>query len=117
MFVGYNETLKAYRIYILGQGYVEVSQDVRFEEDLDFRRSCEITTCDEEQEAPKVEESTVTSSAKEEPSDHEEESEEFVDPMDPCSDEDTRPRWLRDTLKDVKGHATPIGTFRESRPL
>jgi hypothetical protein len=37
--------------------------------------------------------------------------------VDPPSDEDTRPRWLRDTLKDAEGHATPRGTFRESRPL
>jgi hypothetical protein len=79
MFVGYNETLKAYWIYIPGQRYVEVSRDVRFEEDLAFRRSREITTGGEEQEAPKVEESTVPSSIEEQPSDHEEESEEFVD--------------------------------------
>jgi hypothetical protein len=39
IFVGYNETLKAYWIYILGQRYVEISWDVRFEEDLAFRRS------------------------------------------------------------------------------
>jgi hypothetical protein len=58
-FVGYNETSKAYQIYTPGQRYVEVSQDVIFEEDLDFRRSQEIPTGGEEQEAPKVEESTI----------------------------------------------------------
>jgi hypothetical protein len=58
-FVGYNETLKAYQIYTPGQWYVEVSWDVIFEEDLDFRRSQEIPVGGEEQEAPKVEESTV----------------------------------------------------------
>jgi hypothetical protein len=111
MFVGYSETLKSYRIYIPGQGYVVVSQDVRFEEDLAFRRSHEIIEGGEEQEAPKVEEST-----EQQPSDHEE-SKEFVDPSDPPSDEDTRPRWLRETLKDVEGHTTPRGTFKERRPL
>jgi hypothetical protein len=116
MFVGYNETLKAHRFYILGQRYVEVSWDVRFEEDLDFRRSREITTGGEEHEAPKIEKSMGPSYTKEQPSDHEEESEAFVDPVDSPSDEDTRPIWLQDTLKDVEGHTTPRDTFRESRP-
>jgi hypothetical protein len=39
MFVGYSETSKAYRIYVPGQQHIEVSQDVRFEEDLAFKRS------------------------------------------------------------------------------
>jgi hypothetical protein len=39
-----------------------------------------------------------------------------VDPVDPPSDEDTRPGWLQDTLRDAKRHATPKGTFRENRP-
>jgi hypothetical protein len=26
-----------------------------------------------------------------------------------------RPAWLRDTLQDAKRHATPSGTFRESK--
>ena len=30
IFVGYNETSKAYRIYIPGQRYIEVSRDVTF---------------------------------------------------------------------------------------
>jgi hypothetical protein len=116
MFVGYNETSKAYRIYIPGQRHIEVSRDVRFEEDLAFRRSRETTADGEEQEAPKVEESTGPSSTGDQLSDHEEESEELVDPVDPPSDEDTRPRWLRDTLRDAEGHTAPRGTFRESRP-
>jgi hypothetical protein len=40
-FVGYNESLKAYRIYILGQRQIEVSRDVIFEEEIAFRRSRE----------------------------------------------------------------------------
>jgi hypothetical protein len=38
-FVGYNESSKAYRIYILGQRQIEVSRDVTFEEEIAFRRS------------------------------------------------------------------------------
>jgi hypothetical protein len=40
-----------------------------------------------------------------------------VDLVDSPSDEDTRPRWLRDTLRDAEKHVAPKGTFRESRPL
>jgi len=32
--VGYNETSKAYRIYVLGQREVEISHDVTFDEDV-----------------------------------------------------------------------------------
>jgi hypothetical protein len=40
-FVGYNESPKAYRIYIPGQRQIEVSRDVTFEEEIAFRRSRE----------------------------------------------------------------------------
>jgi hypothetical protein len=36
-FVGYNESLKAYWIYILGQRQIEVSRDVIFEEEVSFK--------------------------------------------------------------------------------
>jgi hypothetical protein len=35
-FVGYNESSKAYRIYIPGQRQIEVSRDVTFEEETTF---------------------------------------------------------------------------------
>jgi hypothetical protein len=38
-FVGYNESSKAYRIYILGQRQIEVSRDVSFEEEVAFKKS------------------------------------------------------------------------------
>ena len=37
-FVGYNESSKAYRIYIHGQRQIEVSIDVTFEEEVAFMR-------------------------------------------------------------------------------
>jgi hypothetical protein len=37
--VGYNESSKAYQIYILGQRQIEVRKDVTFEEEVAFRRS------------------------------------------------------------------------------
>jgi hypothetical protein len=39
--LGYNESLKAYQIYIPGQRQIEVSRDVIFEEEIAFRRSIE----------------------------------------------------------------------------
>jgi hypothetical protein len=37
--VGYSESSKAYRIYILGQRQIELSRDVTFEEEVAFSRS------------------------------------------------------------------------------
>ena len=36
--MGYNESLKAYRIYILGSRQIEVSSDVTFEEEMVIRK-------------------------------------------------------------------------------
>ena len=36
IFVGYSETSKAYRIYIPGQKFIEVSRDVTFHEETTF---------------------------------------------------------------------------------
>jgi hypothetical protein len=57
IFVGYSETLKAYRIYIPRQRQIEISRDVTFDEDEAFRRSRESHTDEdrEEQEAPREE--------------------------------------------------------------
>ena len=38
-FVGYNESSKAYRIYIPSQRQIEVRRDVTFEEEVAFMRS------------------------------------------------------------------------------
>ena len=38
-FVGYSESLKAYRIYILGQRQIDVNIDIIFEEEITFQRS------------------------------------------------------------------------------
>ena len=54
IFVGYSETSKAYRIYIPGQRYIEVSWDVTFHEEVAFRHSREVPLDAKlvEQEAP-----------------------------------------------------------------
>jgi hypothetical protein len=54
-FVGYNETSKAYRIYVPGKKYIEVNRDVTFHEEVAFRRSRELPCDTKEQEAPSPE--------------------------------------------------------------
>jgi hypothetical protein len=53
--VGYNESSKAYRIYILEQHKVEVSRDVTFNENMAFNKSIEETIEEEEYEEPNEE--------------------------------------------------------------
>jgi hypothetical protein len=57
LFVGYNETSKAYRVCILEQRKIMVRRDVKFEKDFASRKSHESISVieDEEQEAWKVE--------------------------------------------------------------
>jgi hypothetical protein len=54
IFVGYNETSKAYRIYVPSQRHIKVSRDVTFHEEATFRRSSEpqFDTDMEEHETP-----------------------------------------------------------------
>jgi hypothetical protein len=68
----------------------------------------------EEQEAPK-DKGTDLSSPVVHPSNYREES---LEPVNLPRDVDVtrkRPSWLRDTLQDAEGHATPSGTFRERK--
>jgi hypothetical protein len=39
IFIGYNDTLKAYKIYILGHQKFEISKDVTFDESATFNKS------------------------------------------------------------------------------
>jgi hypothetical protein len=111
IFVGYNETSKAYRIFIPAQRKTIVSRDVKFEENLASRKSHELPPVaeDEEQEAPKGEQRSEASSSGSQPSGGEEE-------LAPSSSV-RRPRWFEQTLKDAQEHVeAPRSTVRESRP-
>jgi hypothetical protein len=77
IFVGYNESSKAYIIYILEQHKVEFSRDVTFNEKMTFKKSIEETIEEEEHEEPK-EESTCL------PESQYEETEQLDHPMQPC---------------------------------
>jgi hypothetical protein len=84
IFVGYSESSKAYRIYILEQHKIEVSRDVTFNEKMAFKKSIEETIEEEEHEEP-IEESTENQNDEKEQPDH---------PMQPCEtiDSDTVPK-------------------------
>jgi hypothetical protein len=53
IFVGYSETLKAYRVYIPGHKQVEINRDLTFDEDAAFNNSRKCCTY-EESVAPRV---------------------------------------------------------------
>jgi hypothetical protein len=50
IFVGYGETSKAYRIFIPAQRKTVVSRDVKFEENLAFRKTEETPTMTEDEQ-------------------------------------------------------------------
>jgi hypothetical protein len=54
MFVGYNETLKAYRVYIPGHHHIEASIDFTFYEDTTFSRLIYRRTNEVQYEEPEV---------------------------------------------------------------
>ena len=47
IFVGYSDSSKAYRIYVPGQRYIEVSRVVIFHEEVVFRQTQELSREDE----------------------------------------------------------------------
>jgi hypothetical protein len=116
-FVGYNETSKAYRIYISGHRQIEISRGVTFVQEESFRRSRESHMDEdrEEQDAPR--DAIMVDSTSEEPiSKVQNEMVELERPIDPPREAvvtNKRPTWLRNTLQEAEGH--PKGSFRESK--
>jgi hypothetical protein len=116
IFVGYNETSKAYRIYILGQRQIEVSRDDTFEEEVAFHKSREAQM--------EIDSETIHSS----PSAVQRETyispDEPIAPVDPVAPSNIprdiairhkRPTWARKTLQEAEGYKAPQGTTRESK--
>ena len=54
IFVGYDETAKAFRIYLPSERKVVVRRDVKFEEERAFRRSRESEQGEQQVPAPQV---------------------------------------------------------------
>ena len=51
MFVGYNENLKAYILYVPSQMKVEICHDVTFDEDASLRKVVNLPRSEEDHEA------------------------------------------------------------------
>jgi hypothetical protein len=117
-FVGYNETSKAYRIYIPGQKFIEVSRDVTSHEEATFHGARELPHDSEEQEA-----TPVDSSDSPLPNEQREETSDL--PLDPSRDTIEFPMeiplvkrklaWCQEMLKEAEKHSAPKGTFIESK--
>jgi hypothetical protein len=111
--VGYNESSKAYRIYIPEQNKIEVIRDVTFNENMALKKSIEETIEEEEYEEP-IEGNTENQNDEKEQIDH---------PMQPCEtiDSDTvpktkkQPTWLESTSQEVERLKVPDGTFKKSK--
>lgn len=87
------------------------------DENIAYWKSKEVpmdSTEDEEHEAPKEEGSGPSNSSKH-PVDHEEEVEGPSDPMDLVPQNKKRIAWLRSTLQEAEGCATPHGTFKGNK--
>jgi hypothetical protein len=79
IFVGYSDSSKAYRIYILEQHKIKVSRDVTFNERMALRKSIEEIIEEEELEEPN-EENTKNKNDEKDQLDH---------PMEPCENTDS----------------------------
>jgi hypothetical protein len=79
IFVGYSDSSKAYRIYILEQHKIKVSRDVTFNEKMAFRKSIK-EIIEEEEFAELNEENTENENDKNDQPDH---------PMEPCENNDS----------------------------
>jgi len=55
-FVGYNNSLKAYRIYVKEGHHIEVGRYVIFDESLAFKKSKEVSIDSDDEELPVFEE-------------------------------------------------------------
>ena len=103
IFVGYSETSKGYRVYVLGHQQIDINKDVVFDEEATFKRSHESPAEEdaEEQEVPIPEEHDPNQ-------DHEEIHMDPVPNPEPHREgNQKRPGWFRDTIQDVVGHSTP----------
>ena len=65
--MGYSESSKDYRIYFLGFKNIDISRDVKFDEDTTYNKSKKKPTKEsEEVEAPRIHDTTMNGEAQEE---------------------------------------------------
>jgi hypothetical protein len=102
IFVGYNESSKASRIYNLEKHKVEFIRDVTFNENMAFNKSIEETTQEEEYEDPKEESTCLPEIQNKET----EQLDHLMQPSEPIESvivpkTKKRPAWLEATLQEA----------------
>ena len=112
--MGYNESSKAYKIYILGSKKIEVSRDVSFEEQMAiYKERGPDMDIDDNEDMGSSPPPTVQRELPQE------ESSDSIDPVEPVNAptdmavSQKRPRWAQQTLQDVEGHEAPHRIHRE----
>ena len=91
IFVGYSESSKAYRIYFPGYKKIDISRDVRFDEDTTYNKSRKRPAEEsKESEAPRIHDTTMNEEAQEE----DREFEEPQRPVDPPLEKNPHKRKL-----------------------
>jgi len=110
IFVGYNLSSKAYKIYIKEGRHIEVSRDIIFDENHAYKRSKDIPIAFEDKDIPIFEEEEIKH---DNPSTNQEEKEGPSEPIQPVIIPNTRkrPNWLKVTLEDAEGHGATKGTI------
>ena len=101
IFVGYSDTLKAYRIYFPKFKKIDISRDVTFDEDSTYSRSRKIPIEEiKEPESTKVRDTTMEETI---PKDHEDhdmaEPQELVEPLHEKNSDKRKPTWERELIK------------------
>ena len=90
IFVGYSESLKAYRIYFLGFKKIDISRDVTFDEDSAYNKSRKRPAEEpEEAKAPRIHDTTMNEETRED-----QEFEEPQRPIDPPLEKNPHKRKL-----------------------
>ena len=94
IFVGYSESSKTYRIYFLGFKKINMSKDVTFDEDSTYNKSRKRPVEDpEEEEAPRIHDTTMNEEIQEEDREFEE-PQEPVDPPQEKNPHKRKPAWV-----------------------
>jgi hypothetical protein len=115
IFVGYSDTSKAYRIYILDHRKVEISQDVTFDESATFSKSkqdCAKEVHEKENEVTRVPKEEVV---KLEEIIHEDTDMEKPQRPTNMSSRKRRPAWAHELIKDAERYGAPEKNIRKSK--
>ena len=91
IFVGYSESLKAYRIYLLGFKNIDINSDVTFDKESAYNKSRKRPA--EETEVSRIHDTTMNEEIRKEDQELEE-PQESVDPPQEKNPHKKKPAWV-----------------------